>query len=958
MRAFPKSLVEEINLKISLGIGTKEISNSLINSKWARENRNGTVDINKIDHVSKRYVSQKKSKFKSAGYLHNDDATSTYMLVDNLSKERCNPVVLYKPYKKDLVFGNADVLRQHDKYDELFCLGLQTKEQADMLSKFGPMILCGDATHGLTAYGYQLFSLVVKDDTGRGFTVASLITSHVDKMVLSHFFQLLQERVPDTKITVSMSDDDEATKAAFRSGFGTDTNLLCQWHVPRAWQSNLARVDRKDNKEELMYLLKKAMWTRNKAEYFKIVQLILSEYGHNKEFVTYLSLYYFNRPEQWASSFRLFYHGNVDTNMLLEALHNVIKTAELERKLNWRVDTLVALLLAMEQNRFKSYCIAITNNVVAPIPDLTKRHVDGVKIPDSSVRLTSNGWEVASSKNNGVWYKVTEAAKICTLTHCYLSCLAPSCDGLCAHLLRCFCPDPDPLCKHVHKVQAFSRRNLIALMKAKISAAPAQAVKSAAPVQPVTSAAPVQPVTSAAPVQPVKSTAPVHTMSPATPMTESDEEDSKVNLQLLNQVNQKLKALEKLLQLPNSASTPVMILEAVNTKLEQCMQLVQSNVVKKLPRMQHSGSFKPNGRLVRQPTFKKKLKVPFVSAKKVAAAVSVNAKLTQVTKRPNSPATLTAVQPVAILQPKQTPVLPVTTQTAVQPVAILQPKQTPVLPVATQTAAKPKVTMSSVATPTSAPQTVRSTSKFAFLPPRPKFQGQLYGNLKAIDNLTQTLFEVKGKRVTHCVNHLTLKTLEHSPSFDDFQILSRHFDLQNKKFHSGWLIDTAIDTYLEIYCRNFPELQVLTCSEVLGLHIEREAPVVESRRAGTKLNPGATMLIMPYNEGNHWTLLIYDLVEDKFLFVDSLSASVPDISKMDEIKFRLEAWWGIKSQRGVAVKNIECAQQKDSKSCGIFVLHFVEILSLGQSFLTPCDPLKFRLKVFQTIIKDPGNCVD
>jgi Ulp1 protease family, C-terminal catalytic domain len=691
-------------------------------------------------------------------------------------------------------------------------------------------------------------------------------------------------------------------------------------------------VDKKEDKEELMYLLKKAMWTRNKDEYFKIVQLILSDYGHNKEFVTYLTIYYFNRPEQWATSFRLFYHGNVETNMLLEALHNVIKTGELERKLNWRVDTLVALLLAMEQNRYKTYCIAVTNNVVAPIPDITKRHFDGLKIPDASVRVTSTGWEVASSKGNGRWYQVTEAARICTLAHCYLSCLAPTCDGLCAHLLRCCCPDMDPLCKHVHKVQAFRRRNLISSMQAKISAAPVQSVPPVLPaVPPVQSTAPV-------PATPMPATP-----MPATPMSESDEEDSKVNLQLLKQVNEKLKALDKLLQLPNSALTPAIILEAVNVKLEQCVQLVQSDVVKKLPRMQKSGSFKPNGRLVRQPTFKKKLKLPYVSAKKVAAVVSANAKLTRVPTQPKSPATLTAVQPVVIVQPKQSSVLPVAPQTTAKSkvTSIVQPKQFSPMP--------------SVAT---LPQTVRSTSKFAFLPPRPKLTGQLYGNLQANDNLTKTLFEVKGKRVTHCVNHLTLKSLEPSPSFEDLQILNRHFALQNKQFHSGWLNDTAIDTYLEIYCRNFPELQVLTCSEVLGLHIKRDAPVQESRRAGTKLNPGATKLILPYNEGNHWTLLIYDLVKDEFLFFDSLSSCVPVISKMDEMKFRLQAWWGIKSQSGVAATSIECAQQRDSKSCGIFVLHFVEMLSLGHSFLKPCDTLKFRLKVFQTIIKDPGNCVN
>jgi Ulp1 protease family, C-terminal catalytic domain len=255
-------------------------------------------------------------------------------------------------------------------------------------------------------------------------------------------------------------------------------------------------------------------------------------------------------------------------------------------------------------------------------------------------------------------------------------------------------------------------------------------------------------------------------------------------------------------------------------------------------------------------------------------------------------------------------------------------------------------------------QTVKLGSKFAFIPSVPKVKGQLYGDLPLGVKLRRMLFEVKGPRVFYSIDHLTLKLLESSPSVHDFGILSTFYQMTNTTFNPGWLNDTAIDAYLEIYCRQFPELQVLSCSEVLGLHCDRDVEVTQkSRRAHLRLNAGAQKLIMPFNEAKHWTLIIYDIVADDFLYLDSLSVSVPDDKKMARIRLRLKYWWDIHSKHGVPARNVPCDQQKDGKSCGIFVLHFVELCSLGQSYLQKCDPEKFRLKVFQTIIKDPGNSV-
>jgi hypothetical protein len=478
---FPTSTREDIKMKLAMGIEAKKIFADYKDDKWTRDNRSFDTNLNKNDFVTRRlvtypkiifycyilyyfrYINQRRSEMKAAQHLSSDDATSTALLVEKLAQETYNPVVVFKPFKGDMRFGDDKDLRNHEDYEDLFFDGLQTKEQAVMMEQHAPKIICGDATHGMTAYGFQLFSLVVKDDTGKGFPVAYLITSNVTKLILTCFFSSIQRRIPRLKITLTMSDDDIATKQAFRAAFGEDImTLLCQWHVPLAWTRNVWRIDVSDKKEELLYLLRRAMKTRDKTEYHSIVTLIRNDYSDCKRFVDYLDLNYFNRPDEWSSCFRTMYHDSVDTNMLLESFHNLLKTVELSRRPNRRVDTLIELLLDMEENRFREYLVQKSKKMDPPLVGPTTRHQKGLRIPDSSVlKLDQQSWKVESTSRPHKWHDISKVSDFCFSSHCYLACPATPCDGLCAHLYRCDCEDADPLCKHIHKVHSREMKTII-----------------------------------------------------------------------------------------------------------------------------------------------------------------------------------------------------------------------------------------------------------------------------------------------------------------------------------------------------------------------------------------------------------------------------------------------------------------------------------------------------------------
>jgi len=300
---------------------------------------------------------------------------------------------LFKPYKENVLIGDSSALSKHWNYEDIFCVGLQTKEQADMMMKFGGKIICGDATHGLTSYDYQMFSLVVKDDLGKGYPVAHLVTSNADKLILTVFFQAIKTRNANVEIRFSMSDDDAATKGAFKAAFGPELiTLLCHWHVPLAWKRNISLVPDPSQRDEILYLLGLTLTEKEEAEFNKIINVLMNNFPGCDQFLTYFSLNYLNRPEEWAGYLRNFFHDGVETNMLLESLHNYIKTVLLKRHPNRRVDTLIELLLTMEQEFYVRYTVEKSkNNLLPPLPaGVNGCHKRGLNFPDSSVYMVGS----------------------------------------------------------------------------------------------------------------------------------------------------------------------------------------------------------------------------------------------------------------------------------------------------------------------------------------------------------------------------------------------------------------------------------------------------------------------------------------------------------------------------------------------------------------------------------------
>ena len=137
----PDSEKENIKRKLVVGVPPENIHRQLREGHGARENRDEDFAIQKKLFFSKRNIVEMNRRLKKDGRLHEDDATSIMMLVEQLKKEKYNPVLLYKP--EDGVAHTGPDLPA----DNLFLFACMTKEQEAMLKKNASKILCIDATH-------------------------------------------------------------------------------------------------------------------------------------------------------------------------------------------------------------------------------------------------------------------------------------------------------------------------------------------------------------------------------------------------------------------------------------------------------------------------------------------------------------------------------------------------------------------------------------------------------------------------------------------------------------------------------------------------------------------------------------------------------------------------------------------------------------------------------------------
>lgn len=253
---------------------------------------------------------------------HDDDATSVELWVNEMNQRGTeSSVLVYKPQGK-VTDGNTNLLAND------FVLTIQTPLQADMLKKFGPdKVICIDATHGTNGYDFSLITVIVVDEFGEGYPVAWCLSNRTDLTLLINFFQAMKKRVGNIVPKWVMTDDAEQFYSAWIGVFGNGPHeLLCSWHVDRAWRGHLNSITDRVLAQKLYHNLRTLMEEIDKTRFDFVLSETarqISQSPQTKEFWKYFKSYYMNKKEEWAACYRR--SACINTNMYVESFHRVLK---------------------------------------------------------------------------------------------------------------------------------------------------------------------------------------------------------------------------------------------------------------------------------------------------------------------------------------------------------------------------------------------------------------------------------------------------------------------------------------------------------------------------------------------------------------------------------------------------------------------------------------------------------
>ena len=171
--------------------------------------------------------------------------------------------------------------------------------------------------------------------------------------------------------------------------------------------------------------------------HLKLQQFLSYIKTEHSEFYSYFSTYYCNRIEEWAVCHRKW--KCINTNMIVEAFHRVLKGVYLEGKQNRRVDHLLHKLFTIAKdaafNRFIKLNIGKNTH---RITEINRRHITAQKIMDKEYHLencSENLWTIRSQQEFDIVYTL-EQVVLCNDCKLRFS----HCDA-CVHMYTCTCMD-------------------------------------------------------------------------------------------------------------------------------------------------------------------------------------------------------------------------------------------------------------------------------------------------------------------------------------------------------------------------------------------------------------------------------------------------------------------------------------------------------------------------------------
>ena len=142
--------------QLQQGVTIGKIMDNIRNTLHSTVSRELLVTRLDVLNIRRQYNVECIEKAKS-------DLVSVKAWVKELEELEYNPITIFKVQGEEQG-ENMDNVAQND-----FVLGVQTEFQRDMMIKFIETGICIDTTHKTNQYDFQLLTLLVLDDFGRGY---------------------------------------------------------------------------------------------------------------------------------------------------------------------------------------------------------------------------------------------------------------------------------------------------------------------------------------------------------------------------------------------------------------------------------------------------------------------------------------------------------------------------------------------------------------------------------------------------------------------------------------------------------------------------------------------------------------------------------------------------------------------------------------------------------------------
>ncbi|XP_070546630.1 uncharacterized protein [Ptychodera flava] len=238
----------------------------------------------------------------------------------------------FYPTPRDIKYALECHSAKQQANNQALIIVYQSMEQRQRAKAYGQDIVFVDATYsGVTAYGFTFYCLLVRDTFGHGTPIAFFVISQENEKNIHTCFEKFKITNPEVSPRAFMVDKDYKEIHVISSLYPMSDVLLCWFHVLQAVQrwltkseSDISGLANQDKRKAVVKYMSAMKQCTTEEAFQEMVDEMESEIPFQK-CVEYLRRNWVPIGHMWAAFGRRFYHGNSETNNLIERFFLGIK---------------------------------------------------------------------------------------------------------------------------------------------------------------------------------------------------------------------------------------------------------------------------------------------------------------------------------------------------------------------------------------------------------------------------------------------------------------------------------------------------------------------------------------------------------------------------------------------------------------------------------------------------------